>query len=187
MKRKHILAALVLGIILLTGCSGNLDTVTINTMTIEKDGTIADVSVEDFSNGNYDLSKLEDFINAEVSDYNSEAGEGSIVVDQIVTEGNIVKLRLNYAGIADYNTFNHTEYELTDFASTSVSGMFTSTTDGSSVKPGDMSDPDMKVLKIQDAMNIICRGKVLYYNADITENNGTFTASGEGTAVIIFK
>ncbi len=187
MRQKNWLAALILGAALLTGCSSNLETVAVNTMTIEKDGRIADISVEDFSDGDYDMAKLESFITAEVADYNSQAGEGSITLDKLETESKLVKLQLNYADMDDYNAFNHTEYELADFNASALSGSFTNATDGSQIKPGDMKETDMKVLQIQDAMNIICKGKVLYYNSFVTESNGTFTASGEGTAVIIFK
>lgn len=187
MRQKHLLTVLILGTVLLTGCSGNLDSVAVNTITIEKDGTIADISVEDFSDGNYDMTKLENFIDAEVADYNSQAGEGSITLDKLETENKLVKLQLNYADMEDYNAFNHTEYELTDFDASALSGSFTTAADGSQIKPGDMKEPDMRVLQVQDAMNIVCKGKVLYYNSYVTESNGTFTASGEGTAVIIFK
>lgn len=187
MRQKHLLAVLLLGTALLTGCSSSLDTVTVNTLTIERDGTIADISVEDFSNGNYDMTKLESFINAEVADYNSQAGEGSISLDKLETESELVKLQLRYADIEDYNAFNHTEYELTDFNASELSGSFTSAADGSQIQPGDMNETDMRVLQVQDAMNIVCKGKILYYNSYVTENNGTFTASGDGTAVIVFR
>lgn len=187
MKQKHLLVGLVLGAILLTGCSSSFDSITVNTLTIEKDGTIADISVEDFSGGDYDMSDLEEFINSEIADYNSGTGEDSIVLDKIDTTGNVVKLQLSYADMEDYNSFNNTDYELSSFEDTSISGEFTSVADGSSVSSGDMSGTDMKVLKVEDAMNIVCKGKVLYYNSYITEDNGTFTASGEGTAVIVFK
>ena len=45
----------------------------------------------------------------------------------------------------------------------------------------------LKVLKVSDAMDIIYKGKVLYYNQYVTENDGTYTASGEGEAVLVLK
>lgn len=187
MKHKHLLTGLVLGTILLTGCSGNMDTITVNTITIEKDGTIQDISVEDFSDGNYNMANLEEFINTEISDYNSKAGEGSIVLDSIQTDSSLIKLQLSYADMEDYNAFNHTEYEYSNFEEAALTGDFTSAADGSTVKAADINDTGMKVLKIGDATNIICKGKVLYYNSYVTEENGTFSASGEGTAVIVLK
>lgn len=187
MKQKRFWAVLLLGTALLTGCSDSLDTVTVNTLTVERDGTIADIAVEDFSDGNYDMTKLENFINAEVEDYNTQAGEGSISLDKLETESEIVKLQLRYADMEDYNAFNHTEYELTDFDASELSGSFTSVADGSQIQPGDMDETGMKVLQVQDAMNIVCKGKILYYNSYVTESNGIFTASGDGTAVIIFR
>lgn len=187
MKQKHLLAGLILGTILLTGCGSSFDSVTGNTMTIGKDGTISDVSVEDFSEGNYDMADLEAFVNAEIADYNSEAGEDSIVLDAIDTENKLVKLQLTYSGMDDYNAFNNTEYQLEGFEDVKLSGEFTSVADGTKVSVGDMTDSGMKVLKVEDAMNIICKGKVLYYNDNVTEDNGTYIASGDGEAIIVFK
>lgn len=187
MKQKHLLTGLVLGTLLLTGCTGNVDSVTANTITIEKDGSIRDISVEDFSDGSYDMTKLEEFINAEIEEYNSQTGENRIVLDDIQTENSIVKLQLSYTGMEDYNAFNHTEYEYSSLAEAGLTGEFTSAADGSTVKAADMNDTDLKVLKIEDAMNIVCKGKILYYNSFVTEDDGTFSASGEGTAVIVLK
>lgn len=187
MKQKHLLTGLALGVLLLTGCTGNVDSVTTNTITIEKDGSIRDISVEDFSDGSYDMAGLEEFINAEIADYNSQTGESRIVLDDIQTDERVVKLQLSYTGMEDYNAFNHTEYEYGSLAEAGLTGEFTSTADGSTVKAADMNGTDLKVLKIEDAMNIVCKGKILYYNSFVTEENGTFSASGEGMAVIVLK
>lgn len=187
MKKKHLLIGLVLGAMLLTGCGSRLDSITENTMTIEKDGTITDISVEDFSEGDYDMADLESFVNSEVADYNADAGEERIVLEAFDTENKLAKLELSYTDMEDYNSFNHTTYELCGMGETTISGNFTSVADGSEVKASEITDSDAKILKVADAMNISCKGKVLYYNEYVTEENGTFTASGEGVAVIVFK
>lgn len=187
MKLKYLLTGLVLGTVLLTGCSDNFDTVTVNTITIEKDGSIRDISVEDFSDGNYDMANLETFINNEITDYNSQMGETRITLEEIQTESSLVKLQLLYGNMDDYNAFNHTEYEYDNYEKAGLTGEYTVAADGSTIKAADINDTDVKVLKIEDAMNIICKGKVLYYNSYVTEENGAFSASGEGTAVIVLK
>lgn len=187
MKQKHFLTGLVLGTLLLTGCTSNVDSVTENTITIEKDGSIRDVSVEDFSDGSYDMTKLEEYINTEITEYNSQAGENRIVLDEIQTDSSIVKLQLFYTNMDDYNAFNHTEYEYGSLEDAGLTGEFTSAVDGSTVKAADMSETGLKVLKVEDAMNIICKGSIVYYNSYVTEENGTFSASGDGTAVIVMK
>ncbi len=187
MKRKGILIGLLFGIVLLAGCSKGLDSFEANTMTIGKDGTIQDVSVEDFSDGNYDMNNLESFINDEIADYNDSAGTESIILGQFETENKLAKLQLNYTTMEDYNNFNNTDYSLTSFADSTISGSVTSVSDGSSVAIADIEDKEYQVLKVADAMNIIFQGKAVYYNSDVTENNGVFTSSGEGTAIIIFK
>lgn len=187
MKQKHLLKGLALGVLLLTGCSSNLDSVTVNTMTIEKDGRLQDVSVEDYSGVDYDMSSLEEFINQEISDYNTQAGADSVVLSKLEIDGTMVKLLLSYADMDDYNAFNHTSYEYGNLTDMKLSGDFTSVADGSTVKAADIQDAGVKVLKIEDAMNIVCKSGVLYYNSNVTAENGVFTASGEGTAIIILK
>lgn len=187
MKRKFILIHLLLGFLILTGCSGNLDGYAVNTMIIEKNGTISDVSVEDFSDGTYDMQELEAYINTEIDEYNETHGEDKIILQQLETENSLVKLQLDYASMEDYNSFNHTDYELSSFADTVVNGEFTSTADGSSIRSSDIDAAGMMVLKVQDAMNIVCKGKVLYYNTNVKEQDGVFSATGDNTAIIVFK
>lgn len=187
MRHKHLLVGLVLGTVLLTGCGSKMNSITENTIIIEKDGTISDVSVEDYSTGNYDMAGLEAFINDEIADYNSEAGDGSVVLEKLDTESELVKLQLSYSDIEDYNAFNNTDYVIEGLSAANLSGEFTSVSSGSQVRVADMTETDLQVLKVKDAIDIVCKGKVLYYNGNVTEENGTYTASGNGEAVIVFK
>lgn len=187
MYQKSILTGFLLGILLLTGCSGNLDSFDNNTMTIEKDGTIQDVSVEDFSDGDYDMDNLESFISEEVTDYNTSAGAEHITLVRLETENKLAKLQLNYLTMEDYNSFNHTDYVLTSFADAVISGNVTSVSDGSRIAVTDIEDKEYQVLKVTDAMNITVQGSVLYYNSYVTEEDGVFVSSGKGTVIIIFQ
>lgn len=186
MRQKYLLAGLVLGTIFLAGCGSSFDSVTENTMTIEKDGRIQDVSVEDFSDGDYNLNDLQEFIDTEIADYNAKAGEESVVLKQFDIENQVARVQISYTDMEHYNAFNHTSYELEALEDVKLSGSFTAA-DGSSVSAADISEANGQVLQVEDAMNIVCKGKVLYYNENVTETNGTYTASGEGTAVIVFK
>ena len=187
MKRKSLVIGLLLGTIVFTGCSKGLTAVGNNTMTIDKDGKIQDVSVEDFSNGNYDMGSLEQFINDEIEKYNTEAGSDSIVMKQLETENKLVKLQLSYSGMDDYNSFNNTEYKLDNLADVKLSGNLTMVSDGSTVAAADIEDKNYKVLQVTDSMDITFKGKALYYNSYVTVADGVFTSDGKGTAVIIFK
>lgn len=187
MKRKGILIGLLFGIVLLAGCSKGLDSFENNTMTIGKDGTIQDVSVEDFSDGSYDMKDLEGFINTEIADYNTSVNAEPITLGQLENENKLVKLQLNYTTMEDYNNFNHTDYTLDSFADSKLSGNVTSVSDGSSVSVADIEDKEYQVLKVTDAMDITFQGKALYYNSYVTEDDGIFTSSGKGTAIIIYK
>lgn len=187
MKCRWILSGLMVGILLLSGCSSSLDSITENTMILEKKGSISDISVEDFSGNTYNMEDLRRFVQEEIESYNTGAGAENIVLEELNTDSDQVWLQLSYMGMEDYNSFNGTDYVLSDLADTRISGAFTSAADGSTVKAEDITEADLKVLKIGDAMDIICRGKVLYYNAYVTENSGTFTSSGEGEAILVFR
>lgn len=187
MKQGLLIVGIVLSAVLLAGCTGGVDSITTNTMTVHKDGKIADVSVEDFSDGDYSMTDLEQFVTDEVNDYNTTNGDGSIEIKEIQTENSLAKLELTYQDMATYNAFNHTEYVLEDAAQAGLSGDFTVKSDGTTVKVADIDTDGLKVLEVSDAMNIVCKGKVQYYNSYVTEVNGTYTASGEGIAVIVFK
>lgn len=188
MKQGLLIAGIVLSTVLLSGCTGGVDSVTTNTMTIHKDGRIEDVSVEDFSDGDYSMTDLEQFVTDEVADYNAEHGEDSIVLEKLQTEDSMAKLQLTYQDMEAYNAFNHTEYVLKDAADAELSGeLIAAEDDATTVKVADVDLTGLKVLEISDAMDIICKGRVLYYNSYVTQVNGTFTANGEGIAVIVFK
>lgn len=187
MRHKCLLAGLLVGLMAMTGCGYNLDSISENTMTIKKDGTIVDVSVEDYSDGNYSMTDLETFITDEITAYNDKNGENCVVMNRLDTDNNIGKLQLTYSGMKDYNGFNHTDYELAELSDTTISGSFISAADGSSVAAPDIQEAGLQVLKVCDAMNIISKKKVLYYNSFVTEQDGTYIISGEGDAVLILK
>ncbi|MDD6332665.1 MAG: hypothetical protein PUA59_09575 [Clostridium sp.] len=186
MKHKHLLVGVALGLALLTGCAVKMDTITVNTMIIEKKGTISDISVEDFSGGSYDMAGLEQYVTDEIDSYNQKAGADSVVMKALDTENPIVKVQLTYQDMDSYNGFNDTAYELKNLAEETLTGSFTAA-DGSTVNATEINGEKLKVLKVSDAMDIIYKGKVLYYNQYVTENDGTYTASGEGEAVLVLK
>lgn len=187
MRRRYLLAGLLIGLMTMTGCGYELDAVSQNTMTIKKDGTIVDVSVEDYSDGDYSMTELETFITDEIAEYNKKHGENRVILDHLNTDNNIGKVQLSYSGMQDYNGFNHTEYELEDISDAELSGSFVSAEDGGSVAAADIQQSGLQVLRICDAMNVVCKKKVLYYNSFVTEQDGTYVLSGEGEAVLILK
>lgn len=187
MKQGLLIVGIMLSAVLLVGCTGGMDSIMTNTMTVHKDGKIADVSVEDFSDGDYSMTDLEQFVTNEVNAYNTANGEGSIEIKEIQTENSLAKLKLTYQDMTTYNAFNHTEYVLADAAQAELTGDLIVKSDGTTVKATDIDTDGLKVLEVSDAMDIVCKGKVQYYNSYVTEVNGTYTANGEGVAVIVFK
>ena len=92
MKQGLLIVGIMLSAVLLVGCTGGMDSIMTNTMTVHKDGKIADVSVEDFSDGDYSMTDLEQFVTDEVNAYNTANGEGSIESKEIQTENSLAKI-----------------------------------------------------------------------------------------------
>lgn len=189
MKTKGIAILLTALIIFALGGCGKQEVTSYdkNTMMIGKDDTIQDVSIEDFANGDYNMQELEQFVNSEITKYNSEAGSERITLAELNTENKLARLQLNYASIEDYNQFNHTAYSLKSLAESALNGSLISVSDQKEVPVSEIEDKGYRVLTVSDAMDITFEGKPLYYNSNITVSNGIYTADGEGTAIIVFK
>lgn len=187
MKSRYMLTGLLLGAVLLTGCSKNIADITTNTLSVAKNGEIHDVSIEDYSDGNYKVDELQGFIDGEVAAYNEQAGDECIKVDEFLLDGQVARIQLTYDDMKAYNAFNRTNYELKDLADANLSGEFTAVTDGSKVQASSITEEGLKVLVVTDATDIHVAGKVLYYNSGVTKNESTYAATGEEPAVIVFK
>lgn len=79
------------------------------TLCAHSDGTLEYVVVEDFSRDNYDLSELNQMINDEISDYNSENGAGRITLDYIDKTGTICTVSLGFLSSKDAKEFQQEE------------------------------------------------------------------------------
>ncbi|MBQ8983835.1 MAG: hypothetical protein IJ079_09645 [Lachnospiraceae bacterium] len=189
MKYKiNLIMMMLLSLLLIGGCGKQeITDYNNNTMTIGKDDTIRDVSIEDFANGDYNMQDLEQFVNNEIGKYNSDAGSERITLADFNTDNKVARLQLVYASIEDYNSFNHTEYSLKSWSDSVLTGSLTSVADQQEVPVSEIEDNEYKVLSIDDAMDLVFEGKALYYNSNITARDGVYTANGDGTAVVVFK
>ena len=187
MNWKGIVAALLVAV-MITACGGQQSVeYSSNTMTICKDGTIQDLSIDDFSSGNYDMGKLEQFVKDEIERYNASSGDGSITVEDLNTNNKHVRLTLNYRSMEDFNQFNDKDYSIKSFAGSNLTGSLTSASKHTSVSVSEIQDKDYQVVQVTDAVNLAFQGKVFYYSSNVTEKNGIYTSSGDGVATIIYK
>ncbi len=189
MKAKGILLLSAVCFVLMLGGCGTKDVTSYdqNTLTIGKDGTIKEVSVENFADGNYNMQELEQFVSSEISTYNQTAGGERITLVELNTDNKLAKLQLNYASMEDYNQFNRKDYSLQSFADSALSGSLADVSGQTEVAVSEIEDKGYQVLKVSDAMELAFEGKPLYYNSYVTVSNGVYSSNGEGVAVVVFK
>ena len=77
-----------------------------NTIKLNPNGTVIEISCEDFSDSSVDISTLEDFVNSEIDNYNTEAGVSKISLVEYQEKGGLVKTAIQYSDVATFNAFN---------------------------------------------------------------------------------
>lgn len=190
MKKHKIIAGMAVVTMLLTGCTNYAKQYDKNTLVVNRNGSLVEVSVEDFKDSSVKAEDLSAYIEEQVDNYNSDAGNDIKMVSIDTEDMSHVKLVLSYKNVESYDAFNLLEYSLTDVNNVeeaSLTGSFTSAED-KKVNPADIiAEGKGKVLILSEATDVVIKGTVLYYNDEVTYKDGVATTSGEKTAVIIFK
>lgn len=190
MKKLKMTAMLVLLIGILTGCTDYSKQYDSNTLIVNRNGSLVEVSVEDFKDTSVSADNLTSYIQEQVDAYNMDNGN-MIKVQSIEAEDmGHVKLVLSYKDIDSYDAFNLLEYSLDDIEDVKDSDLTGSYTSSEDVKinPSDILAEDKgKVLKLSEATDVVIRGSILYYNDEVTISDGVAVTSGKKDAVIVFK
>lgn len=190
MKRIRLMAFLMAAACLLAGCGSEAKQYDKNTLVVKKNGSFVEVAVEDFKDSSVKAEELEAYIDEQIEDYNGE--DGSFVKRTYINTEDMgrVKLVLRYKDIDSYNGFNMLECRLEDYGNISeedVQGDFTSA-DGKTVKSKDFANVEnAEVFIFSEAMDVVVKGDILYYNKQVKVTDGIATTSGEDKAVIIFR
>ena len=101
------IAALLGSVLLLTACEdkysepGN----DLSSFSLSKDGSIEAALLDDFSQNYYNESELIDYINKELTAYNSANGDGSISMTGHERLGNNMCVYLHFASVKDYDAY----------------------------------------------------------------------------------
>ena len=83
-----------------------------NTLKFGSNGTIIDISVEDYNGTDIEPSEVESYINSEINTYNNEKGIKKVSLDEFQVDSGIVKSAIQYADLDTYNEFNGTDIVL---------------------------------------------------------------------------
>jgi len=198
MKKILLNALLIIGLLLLTACSGkdkfiNTDEVTVNTILAKANGELQAAIVEDFDKPYYDINELKEFILKEVEAHNQRAGEGKVRLDEVKQKGNKAIMLMTYSGMDQYVAFNKVTAAYFNSGIENLKLSLPSTLKNASNDSVTNTDEVIKtegykVLVLNEPYEIIVEGKVKYYsdNAKLLEKDKISTTA-EGLTVVVFK
>lgn len=198
MKKTALYTILILCIIMVTGCKRQkveltVDDVKANTVLVNNDGTVQSATVETFDKDYYSISDLKEFVNQEISKYNTQAGTEAITLDTLeVKDGNAI-LILKYVSLEHYKGFNKVEAVFTTTAEAPNSGIklpdtFVIAKDGAyETKENVLSNEKYKVLSITEDTEVKVAGKIKYYSNGTLVDSTTIQASSDGGTIIVYK
>ena len=104
-KRIAILFTLLFCLIF-TACSKKETAYETNSLLIKEDGSIKEYINEEFAQDTYDADGLQEMLNSETEQYNTQYGADCIKVGKFEVADNYVKIILQYKSAADYAQFN---------------------------------------------------------------------------------
>jgi uncharacterized lipoprotein YehR (DUF1307 family) len=87
----------------------------VDTISLNGDGSILEIACDDYSDVTFDYSDLEQYIQDEISSFNSQNGADKVTLLQYQDVGGVVRAAIQYADWDSYNAFNGTGYTVVDF------------------------------------------------------------------------
>jgi|GEM_PF-1466866 len=164
-----------------------------DTVNIYSDGSVLEISCEDFSDTSIDISGLYDYIETAIS---SATSGDAITLEEYREESGLVKTAIKYDDIAAYNSFNGYDMEITDYTGDAASVYTATLTDASvnaslsdaTVSVSDIGASGLSMLVFDRDIDVILSGATIYYyNSGVNSVIGdTAVLNGETTAVIVF-
>lgn len=175
-KSISVFLVTVLALTFLTACGGSLK-VDENTIYVQKRGKVTGATVENFDKEYYDPEELQEYVDQRVADYTADHGKKSVKVDSFSVEEGVAKLNIKYASCEDYAAFNGVEL----FAGTVPQAMaagYGFDKEFLAVEKGVLSgvvgkdaitaDSDLKVVILNEKVDVKVDGTVTYVSADYT-------------------
>ena len=190
MKRLNMAVLLIASAFVLGGCTNYAKQYDDNTLVVNKNGSLVEISVEDFKDSKVSADKLSAYIDEQIEAYNNDTGN-VIKKKSIDTEDmSHVKLVIQYKDIESYNGFNLLDYSIMDIGDveeSDLTGSFTSA-DDKKAGPSDIVALERgKILTVSEATDIVIKGDILFYNGEVSVKDGVAVTSGKKDAIIVFK
>lgn len=175
---KKLKMLLIVGMLsgLLTACGMLGSEVDTTTVSFDKNGAVTETIIEDFSQPYYDVDELKNDISAEISAYNTKAGDAEAIVlgDVELSEEKQIRVEMEYKSHADYKDFNEKElfwgtvaeaydagYEFTSMRDVTQEGVVLSAADV-------LEKGDMHMVVLEEAQQVIVPGKIRYISDGVS-------------------
>lgn len=176
MKKAKFAIALIISMIFFSACNQqNPDKIGATTLFVDKDGSVTETIVEDFSMPQYDTEELSLTIAEEVAAYNSEYGADTVALKHFDVENGIVKAQLEYRTASDYEAFNNEAFFNGTISEALAAGYTLDVILQNSANPDETIDlyqiltmQDKKVLITGIPSRLRVPSKILYVSEDVT-------------------
>lgn len=194
MKKLKAYIAVVIMLMLVTGCSLKSFDADANTVYVKADGSVSAAFIEDFSESYYDSSELESFINESVKEYND--GSEKVKVEKFNVKDNAVKLITNYKTAIDYADFNKVDFFAGTIGDAKKSGYkfdqeFTNLEEKIAISSETIKSlTQCKVVIFEENVQLKTDSKILYIsnNAElVNEKTGMLKSDAKGLAYLVYE
>ncbi len=181
---------------ILAGCGKEYDIPQsgLGSVDISKDGRVDAVLLDDFSKDEYVESELKAYIDTELSSYNSIHGAGSITFNGSELNDGIMKVKLSFASLEDYDAFmpdslfTGTVQEAYDKGYDMDQALAVADTPEHIIGKNDlMNMADQRIMVFSGKKSIKVPGRIKYYTQSMKQTGeDTVEASEDGTYIIIY-
>lgn len=190
MNKSKMLILAIMSSMLLMAC-GNIKPAQVNTVSVDKKGSVTGTIVEDFSQEYYNADELKQMIDDEIVAFNQKAGADHVVVSNYDVAQGKASLVLKYVSYEDYAKFNEETFfvgTVSDAYDAGYTFVDVTSFDGQETLPKD------KVLERGTSQLMICEapqdyvvpGKITYVSGNVTINDKkTVTVAEDGELAYI--
>lgn len=201
MKKRVLLLTLICAVFLAVGCnkkteekdiSLSINKVKVNSLLIRKDGSIQSSAIETFQKEYYNKEELQQFIEKKIGYYNAKYGEDSVTLHSLEEKDENAILVLNYKSMEDYERLygietKHYTMEEAIAADVIPDTMKIVDKDGQASKQEVEENQNCKVVIVNEELDVIVNGTILYYDNGAILNKTTMQSIGDGRSVIVYK
>ena len=157
-------------------------------ITINKDGSLTETSVEDFDTKEYDAEALKKMINDTISDYNG-SGEEKISLKSLEIKDGIARAVINYASDKDYAAYNEKTFVIGDVSDLDITGVTLADDKNTVLTKDAMPKVKGSYVLLNDDITVVVPKEIQYVSRNV-KKTGKKTAEVKKAgidSVIIFK